>query len=165
MQARRFEHPAAPSLKAFALAAMIAAFAIGQARAQMVNPVPPTSPTFNNTPSQAAPTPPPVAPVSPAAPSGLSAPGSSVAPQVAVPPASASHDTAREDTAEAAERHRHVRAHWRTRYHRYAAVRVTGPSYYPGLGLLYPPYVNPCHFQPTFYVYYGNVPSYRCTGW
>ena len=81
MAATGFERPARALFAAVSLAAMIAAFAIGQARAQTVNPVPPPPPpTFNpstpNTVPQA-----PYVPVSPTLPSGLS--GSAPAPVAA----------------------------------------------------------------------------------
>ena len=68
MAATGFERPARALFAAVSLAAMIAAFAIGQARAQTVNPVPPPPPpAFNpstpNTVPQA-----PYVPVSPTAP-------------------------------------------------------------------------------------------------
>ncbi len=72
MKATGFERPAATLFAVVALAAIIAAFAIGQARAQQtVNPVPPPPPpTFNpstpNTVPQA-----PYVPVAPTTPSGL----------------------------------------------------------------------------------------------
>ena len=169
MAGRQFERPAPAFFGAIVLAAMVAAFAIGQARAQFVNPVPPTSPTLNpSTPNIVTPPPPPVAPVSPTAPAGL--PGSSTVPgsQVVVPPPSVKPETTTTRAAERSEPRIHVRhrasagAHWSRRHSRFWARRVLGPSYYPGLGEVYPPYVNPCHFRPTFYVYYGVYPSYAC---
>ena len=42
------------------------------------------------------------------------------------------------------------------------AVRVLGPSYYPGLGEIYPPYANPCHISQTWSGYYAGSWTYRC---
>ena len=103
MKTTGFQRPAAAVFAAVALAATLATFAIGQARAQQtVNPVPPPpppTPTFNpstpNTVPQA-----PYVPVSPSAPSSPSvsapapapsspavAPSPPVTPQAANPPA------------------------------------------------------------------------------
>jgi hypothetical protein len=135
---------------AVALFGVIAAFAIGQAGAQPVNPVPaPPPPTFNpSTPSIVPQT--PETPVSPTAPGGLS--GSSTAPVVVAPPAAVNRRTTDVSVKPSPSRgyvHHHASVH----EHR---MRVAGPSYYPGLGEFYPPYVNPCHFRP----YWGAYPGY-----
>jgi hypothetical protein len=44
-------------------------------------------------------------------------------------------------------RHGHL-AHRRSG--RNYAVRMTGPSYFPGLGVVYPPYPDPCHWHRTW---------------
>jgi hypothetical protein len=137
---------------AVALFGVIAAFAIGQAGAQPVNPVPPTNPTFNpSTPSIVPQT--PEAPVSPSAPGGLS--GSSTPPVVVAPPASVSRQTT-DTSAKPSPSRTHVH------YHASVRMRVAGPSYYPGLGEVYPPYVNPCHFRPYWGAYPGYM-TYTCS--
>ena len=167
MTATGFGRPAPAFFVSLVLAAMTAAFAIGPARAQFVNPVPPTSPTLNpSTPSPVAP--PPVAPVSPSAPGGLS--GSSTAPALpsVVPPVSTAPQTAIAPAPATPDRSQtHAHNYARAREHRYGrharSARVLGPSYYPGLGVVYPPYANPCHFRPTLYAYYGEYLSYTCS--
>ncbi len=172
MAATRFKGPAEASFAAVALAAMIAAFAIGQARAQTVNPVPPPPPpTFNpstpNTVPQA-----PYVPISPAAPSGLGstpapapsspaiAPSPPVPPQTANPAAEAKPALSRRH----AGHHRWVRHRWNRRHARFHAVRVLGPAYYPGLGEFDPPYPNVCHFNRVSSGYYAGLwSSYSCS--
>ncbi len=182
-----FERPARTLFAAVSLAAMIAAFAIGQARAQTVNPVPPPPPpTFNpstpNTVPQA-----PYVPVSPTAPSGLSgsapvspaiapppalpaiapppaspaiAPPPAVTPQTANAPAAAKPGLSRKHGGH----HGGVRHRWSKRHARLHAVRALGPSYYPGLGEFYPPYANPCHFSRVWSGYYAGLWStYGCS--
>jgi hypothetical protein len=180
MAATEFERPAAALFAAVSLAVTIAAFAIGQARAQTVNPVPPPPPpVFNPSgPSTVAPT--PEVPVSPGPPSGLSgsapaplspavAPPPAVTPPPAVMPPSAA--TPQAATAPAAEKpalsrthavHRGVVRRWK-RHARFHAVRVLGPSYYPGLGEFYPPYANPCHFSRVWHGYYAGYWAYTCS--
>jgi hypothetical protein len=171
MAATGFERPAAGIFAAVSLAAVIAAFAIGQAQAQTVNPVPPPSaPTFNpsapNTVPQA-----PYVPVSPAPPSGLgsapTAPGTPAieSPQTLNPPA-----TNPPAPAEPALSRRHaghhggVRHRWSKRHARFHAARVLGPSYDPGFGEFYPPHANPCHFSQVWSGYYaGYWSSYGCS--
>jgi hypothetical protein len=166
MQATGFQRPAAALFAAVSVAATIAAFAIGQARAQMVNPPPPPPPpVFNPIIPNTVPQPPPV-PVSPAPPSGLgSAPAPAIVPVPAVPPQTANAPAA----AKPALSPRHVRRHgagrhrWSRRHARYHAPRVLGPSYYPGLGEFYPPYPNPCHFSRLWSGYYAGYPTYTCS--
>ena len=152
-----FKRPAV----AFFAAGMIVAFAISQAGAQPVNPVPtPSPPTFNpSTPSIVPQT--PETPVSPSAPGGLSGSSSAPGSVVVAPPASVNRqttDTSTEPSPSRAHGHHHanVREPWTRGHSRYPTVRVAGPSYYPGLGEVYPPYVNPCHFRP----YWGYAPGY-----
>jgi hypothetical protein len=135
------------------LTAIVAWFALGQAQAQFVNPVPPPpAPTFNPSNPSTLPQS-PETPVSPALPSGPSGSG--------VPsglnertPVTGSHTgtaasvdtTPRVSSAEVGHRG-HVR---RLRHGRSYAVRVTGPSYFPGLGIIYPPYPDPCHWRQAW---------------
>jgi hypothetical protein len=155
---------------AFLAAGAIAAFAIGQAHAQFVNPVPPppgppaVNPSSPNIVPQT-----PERPVSPSAPESL--PGSIPAPspEVLAPPASVNRETTNEQAKPAPSRtpvHHYASDGERSsrHYHRSWAVPVRGPSYYPGLGLFYPPYANPCHFRPGWNGYYGEYLSYSC-GW
>jgi hypothetical protein len=167
MTATGLKRPAPAFFAGVVLAGVTAAFAIGQARAQFVNPVPPTSPTFNTPTPNPVPPPPPVTPVSPAAPGGVqgsTVPGS----QGAVPPITTAPQTASAPAAATPDLTRsHARNYGRAHEHRYGrharSVRVLGPSYYPGLGLVYPPYVNPCHARPTWNVYYGEYLGYGCS--
>jgi len=80
MEATRFERPPAALFAAVSLAAMIAAFAIGHARAQTVNPVPPPPPPVFNPSSPSTVPQAPEAPVSPTPPTGLSSPAPALAP-------------------------------------------------------------------------------------
>ncbi len=68
MEATRFERPPASLFAAVSLTAMIAAFAIGQARAQTVNPVPPPPPPVFNPSSPSTVPQAPEVPVSPTPP-------------------------------------------------------------------------------------------------
>ena len=190
MQAIGFERSAAALLAAVSLAATITACAIGQAHAQTVNPVPPPPPpVFNpSSPSTVAPT--PEAPVSPTPPSAL--PGSApppgspavesppaapavtpppAAPAVVPPPAPPAVTPQTTNAPAAAEptlspphagHHRGVRHRWNRRHARFHAVRVLGPSYYPGLGEFYPPYTDPCHFSRVWHGYCAGYWAYGC---
>ena len=171
MKTTGFWRPAAAVSAAVVLAAMIAAFAIGQARAQTVNPVPPPPPpTFNpstpNTVPQA-----PYVPISPTTPSGLgstpAAPGTpaiessqTLNPPATNPPAEAKPALSRRH----AGHHRWVRHRWSRRHGRFHAVRVLGPAYYPGRGEFDPPYPNVCHFNRVWSGYYAGLwSSYSCS--
>jgi len=171
MEATGFERPARALFAAVSLAAVIAAFAIGQARAQTVNPVPPPPPppTFNpsspNTVPQA-----PEVPVSPTPPSGLSGSAPAPASPAIVPPPAVTPQTANAPAAAKpaqsrmhARHHGRVRHPWSKRHARFHAVRVLGPSYYPGLGEFYPPYANPCHFSRVWSGYYAGYWAYSCS--
>jgi hypothetical protein len=174
MEATRFERPAGALFAAVSLAAMIAAFAIGPARAQTVNPVPPPpTPTFNPSSPSTVPQA-PEAPVSPTPPTGLS--GSAPAPAPApASPAIESPPAVTPQTATAPEaatpglsrihagHHGVVRHRWTRRHARYQTVRALGPSYYPGLGEFYPPYANPCHFSRVWSGYYAGYWAYSCS--
>jgi len=172
MAATGFQRPVAALFAAVSLTALIAAFAIGQARAQQtVNPVPPPPPpTFNpsypNTVPQA-----PYVPVSPTAPSGLSgsAPAAGM-PAIVTPPAVSPQTANAPAAAKPALSRRHARHHggvrhrWSRRHARLHAARVLGPSYYPGLGEFYPPYPNPCHVSRVWSGYYAGLwSSYSCS--
>jgi hypothetical protein len=172
MAARGFERRAA-FFAAVSLAGMMVAFAIGQAQAQqvnhappppVVNPVPPPAPTFNpsnpGTVPQA-----PETPVSPSSPSGLSGTGPAPGSPTVVPPASVNPQTphARATAMRRARHHRRVRERWSQRRARFHGVRVVGPSYYPGLGEFYPPYIDPCHFKPVWDGFYGGYWAYACS--
>jgi hypothetical protein len=153
MDVKRFQRPAMTKLIiAGWLTAIVACFAPGQAHAQFVNPVPPTSPTLNpsspNIVSQ-----PPERPVSPASPNGLSSPGvspdlnESAAPAVIHQGTNASASR-KSSVSEARASHRGLARHWK--HEKSFVVRVTGPSYFPGLGIIYPPYLNPCRWVPAW---------------
>ena len=165
MRATELERPAA-AFAAVSLAAMIVAFAIGEARAQPVNPpivMPP--PTFNPSTPYTVPQPPP-ARVSPTLPSGLSGSAPAISPAVVLP-RSENRQAAKAHTAPKRAR-MHVRHHRevRMRRHRRRARfhRVLGPSYYPGRGEFYPPYPNPCHFIRVWSGYYaGQWDTYTCS--
>jgi hypothetical protein len=170
MEATGFERPAAGLFAAVSLAAMIAAFAIGQARAQTVNPVPPPPPPVFNPSSPSTVPQAPEAPVSPTLPSGPSgfvpAPASPaieppppVTPQTANAPAEAKPAPSRTHAAH----HRGVRHRWSRRHARFYAPRVLGPSYYPGLGEFYPPYANPCHYSRVWHGYFAPYWVYSCS--
>jgi hypothetical protein len=172
MAAIGFGRPAAAFFAAVSLAATIAAFAIGQARAQQtVNPVPaPPPPTFNpstpNTVPQA-----PYVPVSPSAPSGLSGSAPTAAPgtpAIAAPPSVTPQTADAPEEAKPALTRKHARHHgrvhyrWRRRHGRYHA-RPLGPAYYPGVGEFDPPYPNVCHFVRVWSGYYAGLwSSYGC---
>jgi hypothetical protein len=134
-------------------AAMIACFAIGSAQAQQIvnPPPPPPPPTFNpSSPSTVPQT--PEAPVSPALPSAAGAlppsnsssslPPGAVAPEGNIAPAETKAGAARSH----ARRHVHVRHRWTRRRGSGYTVREVGPSYYPGVGLIYPQYAGACRF-------------------
>ena len=191
MEATRFERRAGVLFAAVALAATTAAFAIGRAEAQTVNPVPPPPPPVFNPSDPSAVPQAPEAPVSPTPPTGLSgsapAPASptiepppAATPQTAtapapaspavVPPAVTSQTAPVLEAAKAAPSRTHaghhgaVRYRWSRRHVRFHAVRVLGPSYYPGLVEFYPPYANPCHFSPVWSGYYAGLwTSYGCS--
>ncbi len=174
MRTTGLQRPAAALFAAVALTAMIAAFAIGQARAQTVNPAPPPPPpTFNpSTPNTAPPT--PEVPVSPTPPSGLgSAPATPGTPAIESPqtlnPPTANAPTPAHTPAKPALSRRHAGHHRGVRHRRskrrarFHAARVLGPSYYPGLGEFYPPYPNPCHFSRLWSGYYVGYWAYSCS--
>ena len=169
MKATVFKRPAAALFAAVSLAAMIAAFAIGQARAQQtVNPVPPPPPpTFNPSTPNTVPQPPYV-PIAPSAPSGLgsapAAPGTPAieSPRTLNPPsdqcargAHAGNKAGFSAGMPAIMEGLHYR--WRRRHGRYHAARVLGPAYYPGVGEFDPPYPNVCHFRQVWSGYYAGL--------
>ncbi|MGC1280178.1 MAG: hypothetical protein WA893_18480 [Xanthobacteraceae bacterium] len=171
MKASGFKRPAAAPFAAVSLSVMIAAFAIGEARAQTVNPVPPPPPpTFNpstpNTVPQA-----PYVPIAPAAPSGLgstpAAPGTPAieSPRTLNPPVTNTRAEAKPALSRRhADHHGRTRHRWRGRHGRFHAARVLGPAYYPGLGEFYPPYPNVCHFRQVWSGYYAGLwNSYSCS--
>jgi hypothetical protein len=150
--------------------AIVACFALGQAQAQFVNPVPPPPPpTFNPSSPSTVPQA-PETPVSPGTPSGL--PGSSGVPAGLNenPPAIAS-PTSRNGTAASVETTPSVsRAHGshhghlaQRRHARHYAAPVIGPSYYPGLGIVYPPYADPCHWGRTWEGPWVGSRVYSCS--
>jgi hypothetical protein len=179
MKATRFERAAAALFAGVSLAAMIAAFATGAVRAQPAptTPIPQPAPTFNpsspNTVPQA-----PYTPVAPSSPgNGLSGSGAApISPSVVAPvPSDNAQQTPSPQTANAPAgarsapprthaHHAGARAHWNRHYRRYRAPRPLGPSYYPGLGEFYPPYVNPCHLRQVWHGYYAGYWAYSC-GW
>jgi hypothetical protein len=166
MTATWFGRSAAAYCAAVALAAMVAVFVLGQARAQPVTPpitLPP--PTFNpstpNTVPQAPPT-----PVSPRLPSGLGSGAAPVSPAIVSPPSVRPATTPARVSAKRAHmhvrRHREVRVRRRRRHARFH--RVLGPSYYPGLGEFYPPSGHPCRFRRVWSGYYaGEWNTYTCS--
>jgi hypothetical protein len=186
--AKGFERPAAVLFAAVSLAAMIAAFAVGQAQAQTVNPVPPSpppvfnpsspstvpqapevpvSPTLPSSPSGAAPAPasPAIEPP-PASPAVVPPPASpAVVPPLAVTPQTTNAPAAAEPSLARpyAGHHGGVRRRWSRHHARFHAVRVLGPSYYPGLGEFYPPYANPCHYSRVWQGYYPGYWAYSCS--
>lgn len=170
MHARGFWRPAPATLfTAGWAAAMIACFTIGQAQAQFVNPAPPPPPpTFNpSSPYTVAPT--PETPVSPGTPSGL--PGSpselnESAPAPVSQPEISTAAKAKPTLSRARGRHHgHLRrrAGRRRRHGRAYAVRAIGPSYFPGLGTFYPPYLDPCHFSRVWNGYWVGSWTYTCS--
>jgi hypothetical protein len=169
MDAKRFQRAALAKLvTAGSVTAIVACFAFGSARAQLVQPVPPTTPTLNSSSPSTVPQS-PEAPVSPGAPSGLSGSGVNSGSSAGVPAivGPASH----EDIAASARvpsnvpsarrsHHGHL-AHGRSA--RNYAVRMTGPSYFPGLGFVYPPYPDPCHWQRAWEVPWMGNWMYTCS--
>jgi hypothetical protein len=174
MAASGFQRPTVAKLiVAASLTALIACSAAQQAKAQFVNPVTPTTPTLNpSTPNVVAP--PAVRPISPGLPNSLSS--SPVSPDVSEsPPVTARHQDVEHQDADSSSsrrrsasapsvRHRSVAHHWRLERHYAAgyAAHVTGPSYYPGLGVVYPPYPNPCHWAHVYYGYSIDL-GYSCS--
>jgi hypothetical protein len=163
MNAQRFQQPVTRVVVAGCLTAIIACFASGQVHAQFVNPVPPTNPTLNPSSPNIV-TQPPVTPVSPSIPSG---PGSVVSPSSnSNPPVvvedhrSNSSETRTSSRSETRVRHYKVARHWSREPH--YVVRITGPSYYPGFGLVYPPYPNPCHWVHAWNGAW-DYPAYSCS--
>jgi hypothetical protein len=173
MQAIGLKRRPAALFAAVSLTATIAAFAIGQARAQPVTPpITQPPPTFNpSTPNTVAQ--PPVAPVSPGVPSGPSgtvpeAPGTPAieAPQTLnppTPPAPEAATPAKTASSPTPVRH-HGRVHhrWR-RYHGRYHARPLGPAYYPGVGEFDPPYPNVCHQSEVWSGYYAPYWAYSCS--
>jgi hypothetical protein len=157
-------------LSAGSMTAIVACFAIGQARAQFVNPVPPPPPpTFNPSSPNTVPQPPYV-PVAPAAPGGL--PGSepvpnspvTVAPSAVTPEATTPAAAVKSAPSKAPVSHEaRLARHRSNRHGRAYAARMIGPSYYPGLGLIYPPYPDPCHFSPMWHGYWVGYLTYTCS--
>ena len=153
MDAKRFQRPAITKLIiAGWLTVIVACFDPGQIHAQFVNPVPPTSPTFNPSSPNIVPQP-PERPVSPATPNGPSSPGSfpdlnESAPAVVIHQGPNASVSRKSSVSEARNSHRRLARHGR--YGKSYAVRVTGPSYFPGLGVIYPPYPNPCRWVPAW---------------
>ena len=162
-EAMRFERPAA-YCAALALAATIAGFASGARAQQPVNPpivMPP--PTFNPSTPYTVPQPPPV-PVSPTLPSGLGSGAAPASPAIVSPPAAREQTTAAKPAAPRAQVRHHRKGHARSakRHARIHIVRMRGPSYYPGLGLV-PPTVDPCHFRRKWSGYDAGYPTYTCS--
>jgi hypothetical protein len=191
MDATGFQRPLwTKILSAGSMTAIVACFAIGQARAQFVNPVPPPPPpTFNPSTPNTVPQPPYVpaapgglpgaappsslnesAPVPPPPPPALNPPSPSPAPQppvtpvspaarqpVNVPPAAKSESSRAQISHQGRLRHR-----WSRRHGRAYAARVIGPSYYPGWGVIYPPYPDPCHFSRVWQGYWVGSWEYTC---
>jgi hypothetical protein len=152
MDAKRFQRPATTKLIiAGWLTAIIACFSPGQTHAQFVNPVPPTSPTFNPSSPNIVPQS-PERPVSPGTPNSLS--GSSASPDLneSAPAAVVQRKNASASRKSVVSTthgsHRALARHGRQG--KSYAVRVTGPSYFPGLGIIYPPYPNPCRWVPAW---------------
>jgi len=176
MVATGFERPRATLVAAVSLGTMIAAFAIGEARAQMVNPVPPPPPpVFNPSPPATVPQA-PYTPVAPAPPGGLpsSAPepvSPAIVAPLSEPPQTTTAPTAAKPaltpttptTSTHARHHGRVRHRWSRRRARFHAPRVLGPSYYPGLGEFYPPYANPCHYSRVWHGYFAPYWVYSCS--
>jgi hypothetical protein len=165
MDAKRFRRPAITKLViAGWLTAIVACFAPGQTYAQFVNPVPPTSPTFNpSTPNVVSQ--PPERPVAPAIPNGLSGPGASPglnesAPATVIHRETSASASTKSSVSATRGSHRGVTRHWK--HEKSYAVRVTGPSYFPGLGIIYPPYPNPCRWLPVWDGAWRNL-AYSCS--
>jgi len=167
MDAKRLQRAASAKLIiAGCLTAIVAWFALGQAQAQFVNPVPPPpAPTLNPSNPSTLPQP-PETPVSPGPPSGLSG---SAPPSVSneSAPVTSSHTrrTTSVDTmprvSSAEVGHRGRVRHWR--HGRSYAVRATGPSYFPGLGIIYPPYPDPCHWRQAWEGPWVGSWTYTCS--
>ena len=170
MQAIMLKRRPAALFAAVSLSAAIAAFAIGQVRAQPVTPpITLPAPTFNpSTPNTVAQ--PPVAPVSPGVPSGPSgtvpaSPGTPAieSPQTLNPPTPPAPETA--TPAKTAASPTHVRRHGRVhhRWRRHYRARPLGPAYYPGVGEFDPPYPDVCHQSQAWSGYYAPYRVYSCS--
>jgi len=151
------------------MTAMIVCFAVGQAQAQTVNPVPPLPPpTFNPSSPSTVPQV-PETPVSPAPPSGP--PGSAAPPGVIESvPGPASQQPINEPVVAKSglssahvSHHAQLPSHWNRRQGRAYAARAIGPSYYPGWGLIYPPYPDPCHVGRVWHGYWVGYRVYICS--
>jgi hypothetical protein len=162
MDAQRLQRPAITKLIiAGWLTAIVACFAPGQTHAQFVNPVPPSPPPTLNPSSPSIVPQSPERPVSPATPNGLS--GSTASPNLnESAPAAVIHQgtnasasgkstnasaSGKSSVSGTRESHR-VARHWR--HGESYAARIIGPSYFPGLGIIYPPYPNPCRWVPAW---------------
>jgi hypothetical protein len=154
MDANRLQRSASAKLITVGcLTAIAACLAVGQAQAQFVNPVPPPPPPTLNPSNPTTSPQPPETPVSPGLPSGPS--GSGVPSGLnESPPVTGSHtgtatsvDTTPRVSSAEVDHRGHTR---RWRHGRSFAARVTGPSYFPGLGIIYPPYPNPCHWRQAW---------------
>jgi hypothetical protein len=158
MDAKRLQRP--PSGKLIitgCVTTIVACFALGQAQAQFVNPVPPPPPPTINPSSPRNLPQAPETPVSPGTPSGL--PGSyrvpsglnESSPAVSAPTSPSGTAASVERTPSVSRAHRNHHGHLAQRRNaRHYAARVLGPSYYPGLGIIYPPYADPCHWGRTW---------------
>jgi hypothetical protein len=118
--------------------------------------VSPSPPAVVPAPSVATPT---IAPVAPS-------------PSPVVPAPSVSPQTRNAPAAEAPRRsHAYLRHHarpharWSRRHISFRAWRLLGPSYYPGLGVVYPPYADPCHFTRIWHGYYVGHLEVACGLW
>jgi hypothetical protein len=169
MDAKRFQRAASAKLvTAGSVAAIVACFAFGPAQAQTVNPVPPTTPTLNPSSPSTVPQS-PEAPVSPGAPGGLSGsggtPGSNVGvPSIAVTAGHEGKSASVEETPSVSSARRSHHGHLaRRKLGRNYAVRMTGPSYFPGLGIVYPPYPDPCHWRRAWEDPWMGNWTYTCS--
>jgi hypothetical protein len=167
MDAKRLQRPFSGKLIITGwVTAVIACFALGQAQAQFVNPVPPPAPpTLNPSTPSTVPQAPEV-PVSPGASSGL--PGSSGVnqsrPAISVPTSPSGTAASVERTPSVSTAHVSHHGHLAQRRHaRHYAARVIGPSYYPGLGIIYPPYADPCHWGRTWEGPWAGSRIYGCS--
>ena len=128
---------------------------------------PPGSPAVESPPAAPAVTPPPAAPAV-VPPLAVTPPASPAVVPPPAPPAVTPQTTNAPAAAEPtlspphAGHHRGVRHRWNRRHARFHAVRVLGPSYYPGLGEFYPPYADPCHFSRVWHGYYAGYWAYGC---
>src|SRR5579862_2450989 len=153
MDAKQLPRPASAKL-VIALTAIAMCFALGQAQAQLVNPVPPPPPpTFNpSSPSSPSTSPqPPETPVSPGPSTGLPGSGAPSGSNESTPSTASHLGTAAPVVATPSVASAKVSHHGYLRHRRHGktyAARVIGPSYFPGLGLVYPPYPDPCHWRP-----------------